>query len=95
MYGYDDGSIHARRWYRFKHANRKLRGVSPVCISGSSVITYQGTSAGPSDSFTWDFDGGNIVSGSGSGPYTISWNSTGAKTITLTVTNTTGCASMI
>lgn len=69
--------------------------VSPVCISGSSVITYQGTSAGPSDSFSWDFNGGNIVSGSGSGPYTISWNSPGAKTITLTVSNTTGCASMI
>lgn len=69
--------------------------VSPVCISGSSVITYQGTSAGPSDSFTWDFNGGNIVSGSGSGPYTISWNSPGMKTITLTVSNTTGCASMI
>ena len=70
--------------------------ITPNWMMGFAWVNYQGSSdLGPSDSFTWNFDGGNIESGSGSGPYTISWNSIGRKMITLTVSNTTGCASMI
>src|SRR6202012_4677464 len=44
--------------------------------------------------YTWDFNGGTIASGSGVGPYTVYWTSAGTKTITLTVTNSSGCSSV-
>ncbi|MGE0636799.1 MAG: PKD domain-containing protein [Bacteroidia bacterium] len=58
---------------------------SPVCAGIPSTITYTG-SAPPNATYTWDFDGGNVVSGSGQGPYQISWLTGGTKDITLTVT---------
>ena len=64
---------------------------SPVCIGGNSTITYTGTgSAG--DTYTWDFDSGTIVSGSGQGPYTVNWPAAGTKIITLSV-DANGCVS--
>lgn len=62
-----------------------------VCEGESTTITYTGT-AGGSASFNWDFGGGTVVSGSGSGPYQVSWASSGTPTVSLTVTEN-GCAS--
>ncbi|MBK8659246.1 MAG: gliding motility-associated C-terminal domain-containing protein, partial [Bacteroidetes bacterium] len=42
--------------------------------------------------YTWGFDGGTIVSGSGQGPYSIEWNTAGAKNLTLDVVDN-GCTS--
>lgn len=58
---------------------------SPVCAGIPSTITYTGN-APPNATYTWNFDGGTIVSGSGQGPYQISWLTGGTKNITLTVT---------
>jgi gliding motility-associated-like protein len=58
---------------------------SPVCENAISTIVYTGFTL-PSATFAWDFDGGTIVSGSGSGPFQISWNNPGIKNITLEVT---------
>ena len=58
---------------------------SPVCAGIPSTITYTGN-APVNATYTWDFDGGNVVSGSGQGPYQISWLTGGTKDITLTVT---------
>lgn len=58
---------------------------TPVCAGIPSTITYTGN-APPNATYAWDFDGGNVVSGSGQGPYQISWLTGGTKDITLTVT---------
>ncbi|MCX7768327.1 MAG: choice-of-anchor L domain-containing protein, partial [Flavobacteriales bacterium] len=62
-----------------------------VCAGQSVTITYSGN-AGANASFNWDFGGGTIISGSGTGPYQVQWPSAGAPNITLTVTEN-GCTS--
>ncbi|MCW5907907.1 MAG: PKD domain-containing protein [Chitinophagales bacterium] len=64
---------------------------SPHCIGQNSTITYSGTGTG-SATYTWNFDGGTVVSGSGQGPYTVNWATAGTKNVTLTVSET-GCFS--
>ncbi len=55
---------------------------NPVCQYDSLDISYQG--GVPVDgTFTWTFDGGDILNGSNSGPYKIKWEIPGTKTITL------------
>jgi len=48
-------------------------------------VTYSG-SAPSSASYTWNFDGGVIVQGSGQGPYYIRWDTAGYKTVRVNVT---------
>ena len=62
-----------------------------ACQSQGTTILYTGNSL-PDALFDWDFNGGEIISGSGAGPYEISWPVTGDKTVTLTV-NQSGCES--
>ena len=57
---------------------------SPVCLGTDATITYTGNGA-VGDTYTWNFDGGTIVSGSGQGPYSVNWSTGGTKNITLTV----------
>lgn len=59
-------------------------------------VTYTGSIAPPGTgySFSWNWDGGNVVSGSGMGPYVINWPTPGVKNVTLTINNT-GCGSSI
>lgn len=57
---------------------------NPVCTGETSTITYTGN-APTIATYNWDFDGGTVVSGSGQGPYEISWTSAGTKTISLDV----------
>ena len=57
-----------------------------ICIADNATVTYQGNA--PANAiYTWDFGGALPVSGSGQGPYVISFPSTGAYIISLTVTN--------
>lgn len=56
-----------------------------VCVDVSSTITYTGN-ASPTDIYTWNFGTGIVNSGSGQGPYDVSWSTDGTKNITLTVT---------
>ncbi len=59
--------------------------LAPSVCAGSTVqINYTG-SAAASATFTWDFGGGTVHSGSGIGPYTISWPNAGNPSVTLTV----------
>ena len=67
---------------------------SPVIAGASSTITYTGSDPA-SSTYNWNFNGGTIVSGSGQGPYSIQWAAPGAKTITLSVTNASGCTSAV
>ena len=66
---------------------------TPVCAGVNSVITYIG-GAPANATYTWNFDGGTIVSGSGQGPYQISWATSGTKNVTLTVTQGS-CSSVL
>jgi gliding motility-associated-like protein len=64
---------------------------NPSCgIPQSINIQYTGNipTPGTGYTFTWDWDGGKVISGSGMGPYVVSWDNGGTKNITLTVTNT-------
>lgn len=58
-----------------------------VSIEKDAVIIYMGEST--SGNPTWDFDGGTVVSGEGFGPYHVSWNAGGVKTIKLTLNGST------
>ena len=64
---------------------------SPVCEGDTATIEYTG-SAGAGAAYSWDFDGGTIISGTGQGPYEISWIAGGTKIVSLTVTED-GCTS--
>ncbi len=67
---------------------------SPICQYQNSTVQFTGGS-GPYN-FTWNWGTGNAIPGTGPGPHTVSWPSTGVQTITLQVTNTqTGCVSNV
>ena len=56
-----------------------------ICSDYDALISCTGSGT-PNASYTWDFDGGNIISGSGSGPYAINWVTAGTHNVSLTVT---------
>ncbi|MDD3875835.1 MAG: PKD domain-containing protein [Bacteroidales bacterium] len=64
--------------------------VTPVCPNQPSTITYTG-SATANATYNWNFSGGSVISGSGQGPYQVSWANSGSMTITLDVTES-GCS---
>jgi hypothetical protein len=55
-----------------------------LCEGESALILYTGN-ANDTATFTWDFDEGTIISGDGSGPFEVAWDSFGMKTISLSV----------
>lgn len=57
-----------------------------VCANVGSTITYTGTGDANS-TYTWGFDGGTATPGTGQGPLSVSWASSGTKNVTLTVAN--------
>jgi hypothetical protein len=62
-------------------------------ILDTCVISYQGTGTSTA-SYNWDFNNGNVISGSGQGVYEINWNTEGTKTISLSVIEN-GCTSSL
>jgi gliding motility-associated-like protein len=58
---------------------------SPLCMKDTTSIIYTGD-ASSSASFNWNFKGGNVLSGTGMGPYVVSWNNPGKYVVTLDVT---------
>jgi gliding motility-associated-like protein len=62
-----------------------------VCVSDISQITYVGNNNAIAN-FDWDFNGATISSGSGIGPYQLSWATPGNKNVCLTVRDQ-GCQS--
>lgn len=65
---------------------------SPICVTDTSLVTFTGT-AGPGAIFTWNFQDGVALSGSGAGPYSLIWPSAGVRLISLNITEE-GCASL-
>ena len=64
---------------------------SPLCVAISGAINYTGVSS-PAAVYAWSFGGGNVISGTGKGPYLVSWNNAGSDTVSLIVTDN-GCVS--
>ncbi|MEL6591703.1 MAG: hypothetical protein AAFQ68_16545, partial [Bacteroidota bacterium] len=64
---------------------------SSVCLDDNVQITYTGN-ATTNAAYTWNFDGGQIISGSAGGPYVIEWLTSGVKTVCLQVEEN-GCIS--
>ncbi|MEL6274418.1 MAG: hypothetical protein AAFU03_04800, partial [Bacteroidota bacterium] len=60
-----------------------------ICITESTTIEYIGT-ASDAAIFNWDFGVGSIESGSGRGPYSVSWDEPGIYPVSLTVSEA-GC----
>lgn len=65
---------------------------SAICIGNSAIVTYTGLFS-DSASYTWDFDGGAVITGSGQGPYELEWTSAGTKNISLHLMGSNGCLS--
>jgi PKD repeat protein len=58
--------------------------IDNVCVGFNTIVSFNG-SATSNAIYTWSFSGGNIVSGSGAGPYQINWSANGSKNITLNI----------
>ena len=58
---------------------------NPVCLGNTATVTFTGTSCtGSTYNWTWP-SGVNVLSGSGSGPYSISFNAAGTYNVRLQV----------
>lgn len=71
--------------------------VNEVCVDSCATIEFMGDASNIA-SFTWDFDGGTEVNGTGgvgAGPHCVSWTDEGDKTITLSYTDNAGCVSLV
>ena len=55
-----------------------------ACLTDIVSVSFTGQ-ANPTAVFKWNFDNANILSGTGSGPYQLRWNSGGNKTISLQI----------
>ena len=67
----------------FKPQRSPIGAPQVVCAYSATTVSYVGDDK--TGTPVWNFDGGTIVSGSGFGPYSVQWNTAGAKTIRLTL----------
>lgn len=63
-----------------------------ACIGEAITVTYTGNMP-PTASFVWNFGGATVISGTGRGPYQLSWPAAGSPAVTLSVTRY-GCTSV-
>ncbi len=68
-----------------------------ACPDEAITLDFTGLAPNTSDGgFNWgNFNGADILSGLGAGPYELSWTSAGTKTISLQITTDDGCTSSI
>jgi gliding motility-associated-like protein len=62
-----------------------------ICIADVANLLYTGNASGAA-TYDYTFGPATVVAGAGSGPYQLSWNSTGLKTVRLQVSEN-GCIS--
>ncbi|MCB0596114.1 MAG: PKD domain-containing protein, partial [Phaeodactylibacter sp.] len=55
-----------------------------ICVEGLAAVEYMGTAA-PTATYSWDFDGAQVISGSGQGPYQVQWPAAGNYIVSLQV----------
>jgi gliding motility-associated-like protein len=66
---------------------------NPVCITNNGNVNYSGNATSGA-TFNWDFGSATVVSGSGSGPYSLIFPSLGSYPVSLIVTHQ-GCTSVV
>jgi len=66
---------------------------SDVCVDGIVQAVYTG-GAGSSASYAWNFANAQVLSGTGAGPYTLTWTTPGSRTLSLQVQQN-GCVSPV
>jgi len=64
-----------------------------ICLGTTNTVTYTGNGTA-TGTYTWNFNGAAVQSGTGAGPYNILYNAAGSKVLTLQVTEN-GCTSSI
>jgi hypothetical protein len=64
---------------------------SIICFADTMSVTFTGEVDAQAE-FSWNFDNGIVISGTDDGPYEVSWESSGVKTLELEVTQN-GCSS--
>ena len=64
---------------------------SNTSATANPAFSYVGVNT-PGLLYTWSWDGGTVISGSGPGAYSMNWATPGTKTVTLSVTQN-GCIS--
>ncbi|MCX6292329.1 MAG: PKD domain-containing protein [Bacteroidetes bacterium] len=65
--------------------------IPPVACSGDTLtLTYTGSNIGTT-TYAWNFGGAGVLSGSGSGPFSLQWNTGGNDTVWLVVNGQNGC----
>jgi len=62
-----------------------------ICLDAQLTLTYAGN-ATTNAVYSWNFSGGNVVSGSGQGPYQVNWNTPSLYSLSLHVSEN-GCNS--
>ncbi len=66
-----------------------ITGLASVCV-GNTGVTY--TTEASMTGYTWDIpSGGTITGGSTTNVITVTWNATGARTVSVNYTNSNGC----
>jgi gliding motility-associated-like protein len=55
-----------------------------ACSSDETLISFTGTASNQAV-FSWFFDDANVLSGSGRGPFTLSWPSSGQRVLSLSI----------
>jgi trimeric autotransporter adhesin len=66
-----------------------ISGPAQVCAQSSGNVYT--TQAGNTN-YQWTVNGGNITAGTGTNAITVTWNSTGTKTVSINYTNPNGCS---
>ncbi len=61
---------------------------SPACNGYVDTIVCTNY---PGATYNWNFGGGTVLSGSGSGPYHVVWNTNGSTNVSVSVTTALGC----
>jgi hypothetical protein len=61
-----------------------------VGVGNNSTVALTSTYSAAS-TYAWDFNGGTPSTGTGQGPFSVTWATAGTKTITLTVTGAGNC----
>jgi hypothetical protein len=57
-----------------------------VCVNTPVTVHYTGVTP-TNPVYNWNWSGANVTPGTGPGPHTVSWNTPGNKTVSLTITN--------
>ena len=61
-----------------------------LCGTGPHTVTFNNTSVGNINSYSWQFIGGSPSSASGAGPHNVTYSNTGAYTVILQITDNQG-----